>query len=124
MCTVEDANLALLVWLVVVGNQNRQTSFCKRDFVMNGLRALDDPEAKDFAGVQNLIDIAVFFVNLVSFCTRITGYDAVYQRRAEGVFLFNPCDEIVAQIPLTSVAQNSLFQFLADIDIQLAGEDD
>ncbi len=91
---------------------------------MDGLRTFDDPEAKDFAGVQYLIDIAVLLIDLVSLCTRIAGYNAVYQRGTEGVFLLNPLDEVIAQIPLTSIAHNAFLQFLAVVVNQLTSKND
>ena len=124
MRAVQDADLALLVGLVIVRDQNGKAGLFNGKLVLDGLRAFDDPEAEDFASVRHVVDIAVFLVESIRFGSGKAGHDAVHQRGAEGVFLLNPGQEIRAQIPLLSILFHAFFQFFAVVVDQLAGQDE
>ena len=123
---VQDADLALLVGGDVGHHHDVDAGFLERQLVLQPGRALDDPDAEDFADVQHLIVVAVGLLN-GGHLLRVAdaaGDDAVHQGGAEGVGVVHPVDEGRLQAPVGGVVVAALLQLLAVVVDQLAGEDD
>ena len=123
MCPVQDTDLALLIGLVVVGDQHRKSGLFKGKLCFQGLRPFDHPEAEDFSGIDQLVDIAVLFVDGFGLGAGISCNDPVYQCGTEDVFTLDPGCKILSQIPLLRILEDTLFQLFSIVVDQFAGKD-
>ena len=126
VCTVQDADLALLVGGNVGHDHDVDAGLLERQLVLQTCGALDDPHTEHFAHVQNSIVVAVglFQSGQLLRVTDTARNDAVHQRGAEGVGGVHPVDECGLQIPILSVVVAALLQLLAVVVDQLAAQDD
>ena len=126
MGTVQDADLALLVGGNVRHDHDVDASLLERELVLQTGRALDDPDAEDFADVQNSIMVAVglFQSSQLLRVTDAARNDAVHQSGAEGVGVVHPIDEGSVKVPVLCVVVAALLQLFAVVVDQLAGQDD
>ena len=124
--TVQDADLALLVRGDIGHDHNVDAGLLERELVLQTCGALDDPDAEDFADVQNGIVVAVglFQSSQLLLVTDTARNDAVHQSGAEGVGLVHPVDELRFQIPVLGVVVAALLQLFAVVVDQLAAQDD
>ena len=90
VATVQDADLLLLIGMVVRHELHRKSRLLGGKLPAQGLASLDDPEAEGLGGIQQSILIAVFSVEPGSLSGRISGDDAVHQCIAETVLLPEP----------------------------------
>ena len=122
---VQDAYLALLVGRHVGDYDAVEAGLLKGELLFEPRGAFDVPDAEDFADVDELVVVAVLFVEARS----IRGvFDAardyaVDERRAEGAFAA-PFREVVLKPPLLDVLLHALLKLLAVVVDELAGEDD
>ena len=123
MGSVEHAHLAQLVGLHVVGEDDG-VHFVQGQFLLHLLGAFDHPQAEGLGGVQLLVFVAQFLEHGGHFLAGEAGNDAVNQRGAENVVLFQPGKELIAQIPLLRGLEHGVAQMIAVIVDQLAGQDD
>ncbi len=108
--TVQDADLALLVGGNVRHDHDVDASLLERELVLQTGRALDDPDAEDFADIQSLIGVAVGLFQS-SHLLRVTNAardDAVHQSGAERVGVVHPVDESSVQVPVLGVVVAAL----------------
>ena len=78
-----------------------KTGFAERQDVVQLGVALDDPDAKDLADVQQGVSVAVLLLKLGDLLrvTDAARNDAVNQRTAEGAVLIDVLPEAVVQAP-------------------------
>ena len=128
VCTVQDADLALLVRAHVGGHKDAalETGLAEGQHVVQLGVTLDDPDAKDLADVQQGVSVAVLLLKLGDLLrvTDAARNDAVNQRTAEGAVLIDVLPEAVVQAPLVNVLVDALEQLLAVVVDQLAGQHD
>jgi len=126
VCTVQDADLALLVRGDIGHDHDVDAGLLERQLVLQACRTLDDPDAEDFADIQHLIVVAVglFQSGQLLRVTDAARNDAVDQGGAEGVGVVHPVDELCFQVPVLGVVVAALLQFLAVVVDQLAAQDD
>ena len=124
--TVQDADLALLVGGNIGHDHDVDAGLLERQLVLQTCGALDDPDAEDFADVQNSIMVAVglFQSSQLLRVTDAARNDAVHQSGAEGVGVVHPVDEGSVQVPVLGVVVAALLQLLAVVVDQLAAQDD
>ena len=125
---VQDTDLALLVRAHIGGNEDviLEASLAEGQNVVQLGVTLDDPDAEDFADIQQGISVAVLLLQFSNFLrvADAAGNDAVDQRAAEGAVLVDVLLEAVLQAPLLDVLVDTLQQFLAVVVDQLAGQHD
>ena len=126
VCTIQDADLALLVGGNIRHDHDVDTGLLERQLVLQTCRALDDPHAEDFADIQHLIVVAVglFHGSQLLGVADAARNDAVHQSGAEGVGVVHPVDELSFQIPVLGVVVAALLQLFAVVVDQLAAQDD
>ena len=126
VCTVQDADLALLVGGNVGHDHDVDAGLLERQLVLQTCGALDDPHAEDLADIQHLIVVAVglFHGSQLLGVTDAARNDAVHQSGAEGVGIVHPVDEFSCQIPVLGVVVAALLQLFAVVVDQLAAQDD
>lgn len=95
MRAVQYAHLALLVRVDVVGPDHVDSGFLERQLIFEV--ALDHPQMENLGGVYQLVARAECRqLGALALLLRIAGADAVDERRAEAIFLFNPLAKAVA----------------------------
>ncbi len=96
---IQNTNLALLVWFLVVSKDNRQSCIRKRELLTDILIALDNPKGKRLARHQNSILISQIRPNGLYLVPRITGNNPVHQRRGKNTRLVHPDSKSFLQSP-------------------------
>ena len=124
MGTVEDADLALLVGGVVVHHDDGQAGLLEGELVLDPLGALDDPEAEDLGGVDDVILVAQLPADGLGLLAGIAGDDAVHQGGAEHVLPIHPGGEVILQAPELDILLDAALQLVAVMVDELAGQDD
>ena len=125
VCTVQDADLALLVGGNIGHDHDVHAGLLERQLVLQLSGAFDDPHAEHFAHVQSGIMVAVGLFHGSQFLgiADAARNDAVHQSGAEGVGVVHPVDEGSVQVPVLGVVVAALLQLLAVVVDQLAGQD-
>ena len=122
MRTIQNANLSLLIRLVIVCDQNWKICLVDREFLQDRLWSLNDPEAERFSGIEQLILIAKLSADCVRFLAWVSGHDTVDQRRTEQIFFPDPVRKCSAELPLVGIAQDAVLQLFSIIINQLTGK--
>ena len=126
MCAVEQADLALFIRRYIRNDHDVQSGLLERQLVFQPCRSFDDPHAEHFADVDQLVMIAVDFFQTGDFLLRAdtARNDAVNQRRAEQVLVFDPRCKLVSEVPVFDMLLDTLFQLFAVVVDQLARKND
>ena len=124
VAAVQNADLLLLIRMVVRHELHRQPRLLGGKLPAQGLVALDDPQPEGLCGIQQGILIAVLGIEPGSLSGRIAGDDAIHQRIAEPVLLPQPAQEVLLQRPVGGVAQHGVPQDGAVVGNELTGQED
>ncbi len=122
--TVQDAHLALLVGLLVIGVDDRHAAVRQGQFLGNVLGGFDDPQAEGFCRDKDAILIAQLVPNGLILSTGIAGHDTVHQGGGEHAGIFQPLLELFAQVPQLGQRHDALLQHDAVVVDQLHRQDD
>ena len=77
-----------------------------RKFVRPFFVALDNPEVEQLAGVDDVVFVAEFLLEISNLISRISGNDTVYQSACKLIGCLYPVDEIIAEFPLICVLED------------------
>ena len=124
MRSVQQGYLAGMIRGFARHKQDIQSGLVGREFPLDLLRRLNDPQM-EYLGLDNkLVIIAYPLMNLVDCIFRISRNDAVDKRAIDPACRLEPFAEAIAKVPELYIPVNAFLKFLAVQENKLAREDD
>ena len=121
MSTIQNTHFSLLIRIYIVCPYNIKACLLQRKLVL--MIALDYPQMEDFSGIHHVILLTDTLAQSCMLISRESGYNTVYQCRAEIIFILQPCLKIIAQVPQICILLTALQQFLTIVVNQLTRKD-
>ena len=122
MRPVQQGHLSPVVRLFVGHKAHVQAAFCSRELLRHAFRCFDDPEVKCFALHDELVFVLQFLLNLFDVLAGEARHDTVHQRGIHAACPFEPCREILAELPEVDVLSDDSFQMMPVLENQFAGK--